>query len=458
MIERKGHHVIGLIVCMSFLRLCFRPLGLDNYSATRFRPNVLAPTDYQGQYLGNFSSTTPVFADNQALPLGDSSSTTPQPGGNWKNLPLHFNKSKSGCFRHCQHRRNKIVFYWYPGGLDDRRVLLQGLADLAGYLCAVLEVPRPKFLLHRRHNGGSVMNISATWNDFFNITFRQDGSPSLVDLVNTTSIDERPDPSEIYGGEDYRDWYLVASKNGVSDVVNEFLQLEDYAFRQPPDATAGFIWILQRNYYAMRRSFNESKLIISSSPKTRVGNASRELPPLEMLPLSPIGCSYQQNVAPLYIQNLARDMFEHIQQQAGPSSVVGSFHIRRGDAKNQCDTKLQRMKSYLQCSFNGTESRNMTVLFRSDEREQPYRSAIQTMIHDLGHTYVDLDALIITYLKEAVKRDGGSELRLSNYYVYALSQELITKVSFQLKQHRKDECDDCNKLAGRAYLWKWGYY
>jgi hypothetical protein len=270
---------------------------------------------------------------------------------------------------------------------------------LAGYLCAVLEVPRPKFLLQRRHNDNREISIDATWNDFFNVTFRQDGSPGVVDLVNPNGIHERPNATEIYGGEDYRQWYLVASKSGITDVVQDFLQVEDYAFRQPPDANAGFIWILRSNYYEVRKSLSQG-LVVPSSPKRRVnvslpwGSANRELPPLEMLPLSPIGCSYQQNVAPLYIQNLARDIFEHILQQAPPSSVVGSFHIRRGDTVKNCDTTLKRMNSYLQCSLNGTESRKATLLFHSDERDQTYRSAIQTMVDDLGHTFIDLDALI----------------------------------------------------------------
>jgi hypothetical protein len=452
MIGRKRsrlQYIIGLGLFMSFLSMCYlrlaQPLiGDYSYMATTPEPNVHVPTD------------------NQAPPLGNSSSTTPEPG-NWKNLPFHFNKSESGCRRQCQERRNKIVFDWYPAGLGDRSAVFQGLTDLAGYLCAVLEVPRPKFLLHRRHNDGRSVSINATWNDFFNFTFRQDGSPGVVDLVNPNSINERPNATEMYGGEDYRNWYIMASKRGASNVVQDFLQLEDYSFRQPPDATTGFIWILRSNYYEIRKSLNQ-ELVVSSSPKRRVsislpwGSANRELPPLEMLPLSPIGCSYQQNMAPLYIQNLARDMFEHIRQQAGPSSVVGSFHIRRGDTVKKCDTTLKRMKSYLQCSFNGTESRKVTLLFHSDERDQTYRSGIQTIVKDLGHTFIDLDALIKTFLKEAVKRDGGAEWRLSNYYVYDLSQELMKKVSFELQQHYKINCEDCNNLAGRADLWKSDYY
>jgi hypothetical protein len=53
------------------------------------------------------------------------------------------------------------------------------------------------------------------------------------------------------------------------------------------------------------------------------------------------------------------------------------------------------MKSYLQCSFNGTETRNITLLFASDERDQTYRSAIQTMVHDLGHTTAQRIQLLV---------------------------------------------------------------
>jgi hypothetical protein len=76
------------------------------------------------------------------------------------------------------------------------------------------------------------------------------------------------------------------------------------------------------------------------------------------------------------------------------------------------------------------------------------------MVKELGHTFMDLDALIKIFLKDAVKRDGGAEWRLSNYYVYALSQELLKKVSFKLQQHYKIGCEDCNKLADRSDIWK----
>jgi hypothetical protein len=464
MIERKNRllYVIGSILFMSFVRLCFlRPPS---------RSNVHVSSDKQAQPLGNSSSTNTLGNSSSTTSLGNSSSittlsnsspTTNPKADNWKSLPLNFKKSESGCRRQCHERRNKIVYDWHAAGLGDRGSILRGLSDLAGYLCAVVEVPRPKFLLSLQHNDGLSIDINATFNDFFNLTFRQDGSPSIVDLVdpNSTNENKRPDPIKMYGGEDYRQWYVVASKKGGAGAGRDFLKLEDYSFRQPPDATTGFIWIIRADYYKMRSAMKDL-VVSSSSPKRRVnvtlpwGSANRELPPLEMLPLSPIGCSYQQNRAPLYTQNLAREILQHIRQQAGPSSVVGSFHIRRGDTVQKCDTTFERMKSYLQCSFNGTESRNITLLFRSDERNQTYRSAIQTMIHDLGHTFIDLDALIKTFLEDAVKIDGGAKWRLSNYYVYALSQELMSKVSFKLLQHYKHGCADCNELAGRADLWK----
>jgi hypothetical protein len=448
MIERKSRllYVIGTILFMSFVRLCFlRRPSRSNVNVSTDKPSSIAT-------LGNTSSLI--------SPGSSPSATAPKPG-NWKSLPLNFNKSENGCWRQCQERRNKIVYDWHSAGLGDRGSILRGLSDLAGYLCAVVEAPRPKFLLSLQHNDGRSIDINATWNDFFNFTFRQDGSPSVVDLVNpnSTNENERPDPIKMYAGEDYRQWYVVASKRGGAGAGRDFLKLEDYSFRQPSDATTGFIWIIRANYYKMRKSLSK-ELVVSSSPKRRVnvtlpwGSANRELPPLEMLPLSPIGCRYQQNRAPLYTQNLARDIFQHIRQQAGPSSVVGSFHIRRGDTVKKCDTTLERMQSYLQCSFHGTESRKITLLFSSDERDQTYRSDIQTMVHDLGHTFIDLDALIKTFLEEAVKTDGGAKWRLSNYYVYALSQELMNKVSFKLLQHYKGGCEDCNELAGRDDLWK----
>jgi hypothetical protein len=190
------------------------------------------------------------------------------------------------------------------------------------------------------------------------------------------------------------------------------------------------------------------------------GTILSSLPPLEMFPkgFSEVGyrgCSYTNKTSPLYVKHMADDIWNLIQTLGKPQAVVGSWHVRRGDAITLCNTTLGRMESYLLCSFNGTSSKPITLLFASDERNSEYRLGIQRLVEDLGHvTFVDLDEMVLKYIKGATRENERDESKSDNYHVFLLEKNLRTRAAFKLAHRRTISCKDCHDFVGHRDLWK----
>jgi hypothetical protein len=126
----------------------------------------------------------------------------------------------------------------------------------------------------------------------------------------------------------------------------------------------------------------------------------------------------------------------------------GIFHIRRGDAIGECDTTLNKIRSYLSCSLENLEVYGKTsLLFISDETDTCYRNAIQDMVESLGFHFIDLDDLVKNAVLEyASTIDNGSRL-VNNMFTFKIERELEwnPRVSFKLSQ-RRSECASCDKL------------
>jgi hypothetical protein len=123
------------------------------------------------------------------------------------------------------------------------------LAELAGYLCATVEFPRPAFMLSTGHNSDRHTSLGASWNDYVNLTFQQDGMASFVDLDNIDPQDRthKPNAVEIYTpGNIPENWMRFVTRN-PSQVVDHFLPAEATSFRQP--GKNNFIWIWNSEFF-----------------------------------------------------------------------------------------------------------------------------------------------------------------------------------------------------------------
>lgn len=101
--------------------------------------------------------------------------------------------------------------------------------------------------------------------------------------------------------------------------------------------------------------------------------------------------------------------------------VQSKLKIRRGDAINECDTRLKTTKAYFACPSKGTEEvgRHITLLVMSDERDVAYGQAIVDVVDAYPHiSIVDLDSTVRRMVQEAVKEGSIPNGMDKNYCIF----------------------------------------
>jgi hypothetical protein len=271
-------------------------------------------------------------------------------------LHVETNQSTS-CRRPCEKRMNKIIFTTHnAAGLSDRHFVLTLLADLAGYLCAVVEFPPPTKMLHPKHNDNIKSDAKIVWTDYWNITFIDNAQPSIRTLP---VIDGNRGSTSKYsklGDEDYKDWYYVLTRT-IEEVYHDFEKIERASWEFP---NPGFVWEIRVHWYKETRNvmWDGLKARDQSYPEWTM------LPPVQKYPLRP-DCTYIKEEVPNRVQRVVDDVKVLIKNQSPPNATIGYFHVRRGDGISSCDTSLARMQSYLQCTFQGLkrDRGGITLLF-----------------------------------------------------------------------------------------------
>ena len=152
------------------------------------------------------------------------------------------------CWRTCPQRINKIYFQHGRAGLGDRLTVIDNLAQIAGYLCAILEVPPPSKMLALEHNNGNRVSENVKWLDFRNLTFLQDDSQAVRGL--DASFSEDFDASPVYKEENFPGWlHIVSGKSDSKGLLEDFIRLQEFSMLQGADARTGFIWEIHTNFY-----------------------------------------------------------------------------------------------------------------------------------------------------------------------------------------------------------------
>jgi hypothetical protein len=383
---------------------------------------------------------------NQAFKVVVSTTTKPQ------SIPAALKPIQSipekPCWRRCDQRINKIVYAYHPdegAGINDRWHILIHMAKLAGYLCATVDFPKPHLLLGTKHNHNERISVNSTWNDYFNFTFYQDSSPAVYDLPDDM-LDHPAKKNiidEIYAEEKYKDWLRIVT-GGKDKIVRDFQTAEAFSRLQVPHSTAGFVWIIDQWFYDF---ILELRALISSRKKNN-HTYVLELPSIQEGPEQG-GCDYSTDHLPDHMQIIFDQVHAEIRNANEPHAKIGYFHIRRGDAVNDCNTTVPRMKEYLGCTFNGTQAkaRNITLLWSSDERDPAYRQAIHTIVEqDFDHIkLIDLDALTLRKVEDSIAA-GAPEWRLNNYYLFRILAFPRIAV-FHLEQRRTISCPHCTYLS-----------
>ena len=370
----------------------------------------------------------------------------------------HIVPGTNHCWRECPFGRNNKIIYTnsWRAGLNDRISIIADMVNLAGYLCATLEFPLPSASLTPRHNGNTDVSPSLVWDDFLLVAAVEDPyvtsqqEPSLLLLRDLKDELNNITKSQKYSNEQ---WIKVVSKN-ASTVVSEF----DFVYSTITTAdenTKHFCWFFELNWYKVEDSladhFKSMRLI--NHPLISRG--------LNKIPPAPTSCIYGITKKSPRAKKISDHLWnvlvtmdtEHLARNA----TMGYLHIRRTDTTKQCNTTLDRIRSYLECSFMDV-SGNVTLLLGTDEKDPNYIAGIQNIVENelsRGHKLFHLDDWISRELELiAIQKDdvtgewNASSIPVSylnNYHVYLFGKYISSKAVFKLEQ-RRTWCNDCDPI------------
>jgi len=359
------------------------------------------------------------------------------PGGQTKDSmdlqPVEIIEEES-CRRKCPLGRINRISYWGDtGGLGDRQYVIRELAELAGYLCAQVIFPKPAQIMTRLHNNWQRLDIRIEWSDFFNLTFADDNMPA----VRSDEFGNIP-----------ADYERVESQNG--NWKKQFEEIQERSWRQR-DGDKGIAWDISGGrffendltYYELPRLPDDLRDILGSQYNPEV-----MAPKVSKLKKKGALCQYtNSNALPDKVEVMKTRLSEKIREMSPEDSVLGIMHLRRGDAINECDTSVAKVKEMLSCSLKGTENEgNITILLQSDEENIEYRQNIINLQNDFEHVKIlDMDYLAKEVIKEAVASGDLHWMFNNNYYIFKVGS-WVKGVKFTLARRRMD-CNDCNTLV-----------
>jgi len=311
-------------------------------------------------------------------------------------------------------------------GLNDRLFILNFVSQLAGYLCATVQSRGPNEWLSADHNNGELVDESVKWSDFRNITFLQDGS-QVISTYNSSIWEECVHSNNKN---------LVCLESfGIKQVLEDYQVLERISLDSTSNKTV--VWNLRENVYAWKKKFAEGLSTLPTQSKLELGNGEE-------------GCSYISSELPQHVRQLAQRARQHVYDDLNSTTAkVGVFHVRRGDAKHQCDTSIEEIKKYLECSFaNTSQFGKMGLLVMSDEINTTYRSQIRDMVNEFAHvTFYDLDEVIKYLLQYAIDFEHVPAGRMNNFYLFSVGKSMQALADFNLEKRRMMCCPVCTNVA-----------
>jgi len=392
------------------------------------------------------------------------------------------------CYRQCSgdpnEVRNVIVWVnpWHKNhaGLYDRRYIIDQLLELAGYLCATLYVDPPNFLLGSHDSGHGKLDPSLTWDDFYEWSWHTPESMHLPpplqiwsgnqkELMKSTSANGTPLKWAQYGGgawvggpkfvQNFQEQIAISKRISEPYDNQTTTTVED----TPPNR---FLWLMSENWYKVK-GFIERYCEVTYH-ETKHTNTSLHLPLTEET--SYVVQKYSPTVQPIVDRLWNATLHETLHTTAmnvnknndENSMIIGAWHIRRGDAKGKCNTELERMATFINCTFAGTEKywKRMAVLVLSDEKEISYFLGLQELFarHAPHVQMVHVDDLITSHMQQwaappppntANASEPIPKRYLNNYHTFLLENELFKeKANAFFLEHRrfKSDCPDCVNL------------
>lgn len=381
----------------------------------------------------------------------DSPTTTKSPSSSPTSLPspsptLSPTPSPSrapSCRRVCFNHSHPNILIWrelsQAAGLLDRFFVLDTLLQMAGYLCARVYVPRPRFLLTPWHNQRQPLDPGMTWFDF--VLYHWEGQaddeaygPPLVDWYDATNPYDAPHVFTIH--EQYPNYpYYLTDEQTKAPLYFEKLEQYVWNVQQPlfhqessenynhtsatvnPSQTLPFVWEITAEFYAWQGLLQSSFEAKKEREEASFVNGSTTTSTIRQNWTSlPRYCRYVQQSSPDHMVAIRNQVIAHIKSTSSSAAtttestgnpslptnsklLLGDLHIRRTDATHECDTSLPRLQLYLNCSLwdawtalalhsafsNQTAPQwHIKLLFSSDERNTTYRHEVGRIVQDLA--------------------------------------------------------------------------
>ncbi|CAJ1935166.1 unnamed protein product [Cylindrotheca closterium] len=378
--------------------------------------------------------------------------------------------SRTSCQRHCPKRINRIFFHNKPAGLLDRELTYHVMSNLAGYLCALVEIPPPSVSLQAVHNHNKMVDTELRWIDFFNMTFVDDGTSSLLEANDNPKF-----PADVYWGSsgtykqaDYPGWKIVVTSK-KDNMTEHYQELQEFSFQQSPDAETGFIWEIHKPYFKSELRKSDTLPELPEDLQAMLGSSySPSMQPfLRWSPSNVTGCNYvdddQYRMSPTQLEPIREAIRARVRSLApSNTSVFGFFHIRRGDGTKSCNTTLPVLKEFFDCSIAGTEQtgKHITFLLGSDEHDDEYRQAVMDLSKDVPHiSMLDADKIVDSTMQEMAENGQMPKRYMNNYHQFEFLKTLgmdrkFDFASVHLIRRRNVDCQECTNLL-KTYPEAW---
>eukprot|EP00934_Nitzschia_sp_Nitz4_P001219 Nitzschia sp. Nitz4//NODE_542_length_12750_cov_80.145333//4741//6285//NITZ4_additional_000082-RA//-1//CDS//3329531976//1219//frame0 len=451
----------------------------------------LRPSEVQTLSFPNITIANQVISQNSIPEQSPSPSTASSP-----------------CHTYCPHGfyQNRVVYQYSqaPAGLGDRLFVFGTLANLAASLCAHVVVPKPSRALTKGHNHDKPTHPNFSWKDFVQYTLQQDPSIELISENSKHTGSER--------------FQLKFTTDSVQQIEEHWKKARNYVYANattgstttsqvPSPTLTGFQWKIDINFFTflgplntlmnneeVQQQNNQRQLLVLQPEEQEESVAVIPKNPFPNLNRESVGprCHYVKESITSELVQLAKDILdppfqllrgwkesnfsnpkvsyymEHLQhvQQASDSHWMIGLHVRRGDLASHCDTSLEKLLSYLECSIvdhlprnknnnsispntpaSSSNKNNATIFFFSDENDEEYRTSLAHSVQrNLQLGFVDLDLFVRGALRSMDAEKMPAWKRANNYFSFRVLQAVAAELQLDLslEKRRKVSCEECS--------------
>ena len=325
------------------------------------------------------------------------------------------NSRNPRCRPNCKNRKN-IIYLNNQGtaGLSDRISILYHVNNLASYLCANIIVDKPcKLLDVKEHGKGVPVSCDLNWSDFKQFKRYSNSGMEPDDMILTNKQITPP---------------KVQLKAFNSENFEKAVSLFENNIQ--------FSWETDRNYYLWRNQLQEY-----FTEHLRPENTSYPVINSWTQVQDQLEC-----ISPIRYSKIVISLAEKVMIKSGINSEFGTLHIRRGDAIRECNTAINHVKDYLECSLKKCNG-DFPVIFFTDEPSQRYSKKVSDLLSSLNHKMINGEKLIKSVLEIEILNGRLSKSFNNNFFQFEISN-LIKEISrYQMVQRRKRMCNNCDPMC-----------